>query len=114
MAGAIPGLLTFNFKTLVWRNATADFGFFENLIQASAHYLPAFGPSGLIFHLGGYAPPPRAEDFFLPALDLRNITFFNPQTRKRHWQRATGSVPPTPRGEACTAVFPTVNGGYDM
>jgi hypothetical protein len=106
-------------KTNTWWNATADFGFFETSLHVSAHYLPAFGPSGLILQLAGYAPPPGSKSSanaatYGSAHDLRNVTFFNLQTKKRHWQRATGSIPPTPRGRSCTAVFATADGGYDM
>jgi hypothetical protein len=112
----IIGIATFDMKTKTWRNATTDFGFSETFIQGSAHYLPSFGPSGVILQLAGYAPPlpSRLNESFGPANDLRNLSFFDVQTKKRHWQMATGSIPPTPRGRACTAVFPTADGGHDM
>jgi len=113
----VVGMATLDMETRTWRNATADFGFFETVMKGSAHHLPAFGPSGLILQLAGYAPPPvgsRLPESYGSALDLRNLTFFDLQTKKRHWQMATGSIPPTARGDACTAMFPTVDGGYDM
>jgi hypothetical protein len=48
------------------------------------------------------------------ALDLQNLTFFDPKTKKRHWQMATGDVPRSPRTATCIAGFQNPDGGYEM
>jgi hypothetical protein len=117
-AEAVPGMAAFNMKTKVWQNGTTNFSPYGGgtLNQASAAYMEAFGENGLIITLGGYAPliGGNLNDSDGPPLDLRTLTFFNPQTKKTYTQIATGAIPPTPRGQACTAVFPTADGGYDM
>jgi len=117
-ADPIPGMATFNMKTRIWQNGTTNFSPFGGgtLNQASAEYIAGFGEDGLIITLAGYTPPlgSNLNDSDGPPLDLRNLTFFNPQTKKRYWQVASGSIPSTPRGQTCTAVFPTADGGYDM
>ncbi len=117
-ADPIPGMATFDMKTKIWKNGTTNFSPYGGgtLNQASAAYMEAFGDDGLIITLGGYAPVlgGNLNDSDGPPLDLRTLTFFNPQTKTTYTQIATGEIPPTPRGQACTAVFPTADGGYDM
>ncbi|KAK4158055.1 hypothetical protein C8A00DRAFT_39611 [Chaetomidium leptoderma] len=117
-ADPIPGMATFNMKTKTWQNGTTNFSPFGTgtLNQAVAEYIPAFGPDGLIIALGGYAPTltGNLNDSDGPPLDLRNLTFFDPETKKRYWQTASGTIPPTPRGQACSSVFPSTDGGYDI
>jgi hypothetical protein len=111
----IPGMVSFDMKTKLWQNGTTNFSPFgtTTLIQASAEYIPTFGPEGLIMVLGGYAPT-NVNEAWGPAFDLGNLTFFNPETKKSYWQTATGNIPPTPRGQACSTVFHTPDGGSDM
>jgi hypothetical protein len=117
-ADPIPGMAAFDMKTKLWQNGTTNFSPYGTgtLNQATALYLPSVGADGLIIVLGGYAPPLTSDlnQSDGPPLDLRNLTMFNPQTKRRYSQIATGTIPPSPRGQACTVVFPTSDGGYDM
>ncbi|KAL2200289.1 hypothetical protein P885DRAFT_57170 [Corynascus similis CBS 632.67] len=117
-ADPIPGMVSYNMKTRIWQNGTVNFSPFGTgtLNQGAAEYVPSFGPHGLIIVLGGYAPSITGDlnKSDGPPLDLRNLTFFNPETKERYWQLTTGDIPPTPRGSACTAAFPTADGGYDI
>jgi len=114
----IPGMLTFNMKSKIWENGTLSAGFspFETLSAASAEYAPVFGPNGLVVILGGWSPSVVGEPDIQssPVYDLKNITFMDPQTKKRHWQEATGDIPPSPRMRFCSVGFQTTNRGYDM
>ncbi|KAK1750183.1 hypothetical protein QBC47DRAFT_426430 [Echria macrotheca] len=113
----IPGMLTFNIKSKVWENGTFSAGFspFDTLSGASAQYVPTFGPNGLILVFGGWSPRVDAEPDIKvsPVFDLQNITFFDPETKKKYSQVTTGDVPPSPRGRFCTVGFER-EGGYDI
>ncbi|KAG7288143.1 hypothetical protein NEMBOFW57_007667 [Staphylotrichum longicolle] len=93
-AEPIPGMATFDMKTKLWQNGTTNFSPFGagTLNQASAEYIAGFGEDGLIITLAGYTPAlgGNLNDSDGPPLDLRNLTFFNPQTKKRYWQVASG------------------------
>lgn len=117
-ADPIPGMVAFDMDRNLWQNGTVNFSPFGagTLNQAVAEYLSSFGPNGLIIVMGGYAPSITGDlnKSDGTPLDFRNLTFFNPLSKQSYWQIATGDIPPTPRGRACTAVFPTPDGGYDM
>lgn len=118
-ANAVPGMVSFDMKTRVWQNGTTGFSPFGmgTMNQGTAHYVEGFGPDGLIFAMSGYKPELRAPKWTETQgepRDLRNLTFFDPKTKKVYWQLATGAIPPTPRGQSCSTVFPTGDGGYDM
>jgi hypothetical protein len=112
----IPGMLTFDMKTKIWKNGTTDFSPFETLYGAALVSVPVFGPSGLVLALGGAAPrfdqdQPIGE---AKSFDLQNLTFFDPQTNEKYWQVTRGDAPPWPRTKFCTAGFENDHGGYDM
>ncbi|KAK3385929.1 hypothetical protein B0H63DRAFT_394993 [Podospora didyma] len=113
---AIPGMLAFNMKTKTWYNGTFAFSPFESLSGASAHYIPSFGPSGLVMVMGGHAPSVDTEPqiSISPFFDLGNVTLFDPQTKKTYSQKTTGDVPPSPRSGFCTAGFKNTDGGYEI
>jgi hypothetical protein len=118
-ANAVPGMVSFDMKTRVWHNGTTGFSPFGmgTMNQGTAHYVEGFGPDGLIFAMSGYKPELRAAKWTETQgepRDLRNLTFFDPKTKQAYWQLATGAIPPTPRGQSCSTVFPTGDGGYDM
>lgn len=110
-------MLSFNFDTHEWINGIgsdrpAPFG---TLLQASAHYVPTFGPGGLVFVMGGFAPDPEGNTGIQsnPTFNFKNLTFFDPVTSKTYSQTATGDIPPSPRFEFCTAGWRNTDGGYE-
>lgn len=117
-ADPLPGMVAFDMKSKIWQNGTINFSPFGTgtLNQGSAVYMPGIGANGLVLVFGGYAPIPGNDlnESDGPPLDLRNITFFDPETKRVYSQVTTGDIPPTPRGQACTAGFPTKDGGFDM
>ncbi|KAH6856878.1 hypothetical protein B0I37DRAFT_85929 [Chaetomium sp. MPI-CAGE-AT-0009] len=117
-ADPIPGMVAFDMKSKIWQNGTINFSPFGTgvLNKGAAAYMPSIGPNGLIITMGGYSPPVDSDlnKSEGPPLDLRNLTLFNPETKTRYWQTATGTIPPSPRGQFCTVVFPTSDGGYDI
>jgi hypothetical protein len=115
-ADALSGMVTFDMKTRTWQNGTTNFSPFGagRLIHARAQYVPGFGDSGLVFVLGGYAPERDVNKGFGPAYGFENVTFFDPKTKQTYTQATTGDAPTSPRGQFCSAVFPTADGGQDM
>jgi hypothetical protein len=116
---AIPGMVAFNMQTKIWQNGTTDFSPIQvdTIAGGSAHYIPNFGPNGLIMLMGGVAHPVDVVpvDWAIARpYDLQNLTFFDPETKKTYWQVATGAIPPSPRSQFCIAGFQNVDGGYEM
>ncbi|KAK4239396.1 hypothetical protein C8A03DRAFT_43003 [Achaetomium macrosporum] len=116
---AIPGMVAFAMKTKSWYNLIAGLSPIlqaDTLAAGAGHYIPNFGPSGLIMALGGVSHPVDAAVNWdtARAYDFRNLTFFDPQTRQTYWQRTTGDIPPSPRSQFCLAGFQNSEGGYEM
>lgn len=114
----IPGMLSYNFDTKEWTNGTMAEGFspLNTLAMASAHYVPIFGPGGLVMVMGGCQPEVDQEPSFenSPNLNFENLTFFDPGAKKTFSQKATGDIPPSPRTEFCMTGFQNTDGGYEM
>lgn len=112
----LPGMVAYNMQTKEWQNGTTSFSPFDTLVGASAHYVPNFGPHGLIVVMAGHNVPVVGEPdtAIEPPFDLRNLTLFDPETKKRYWQMTSGSIPTTPRTHICTTGFQNPDGGYEM
>jgi hypothetical protein len=113
----IPGMVTYDMKSKVWDNGTTAFSPFTTLAGASAHYVPTFGANGLVMVLGGSSHAVEGEPDWSAARawDFRNLTFFDPRTKKQYWQAATGDIPPdSPRAFFCTTGFQNSDGGYEI
>ncbi|KAK4239500.1 hypothetical protein C8A03DRAFT_14122 [Achaetomium macrosporum] len=113
----MPGMVTYDMRNRVWDNGTTAFSPFNTLAGASAHYVPTFGPNGLVMVLGGSSHSVVGEPDWAAARawDFRNLTFFDPRTKKQYWQTTTGTIPPdTPRAFFCVAGFENSDGGYEI
>jgi len=117
---AIPGMVAFDMDNKLWQNGTSTFSPFGtgSIASARAEYMSSFGPSGLVVLLGGYQPStlgsPDAE-YALSFFDFRNLTLFDPETKKTYWQTTTGDFPDHPRTEFCTAIVSdSSSGGYEI
>ncbi|KAK4032433.1 hypothetical protein C8A01DRAFT_20491 [Parachaetomium inaequale] len=115
-AEALPGMVTFDMETKIFRNGTTNYSPFDTLVGATAQYIPSYGPNGLILVLGGHAPLVGKEYSLddAPPFDLQNLTFFDPSTKEAYWQESTGDIPPSPRTLFCTVGFQVPGGGYDI
>lgn len=112
----LPGMVAFNMKTKTWHNGTTSFSPFDTLIAGSAHYVPNFGPNGLVMVLGGISSSLVGDPNWAtaPPFDFQNLTFFDPQTKRKYSQMATGDIPLFPRVSSCVAGFQNSEGGYEM
>ncbi|KAK4149394.1 hypothetical protein C8A00DRAFT_18906 [Chaetomidium leptoderma] len=115
---ALPGMVAFNMKTKNWQNGTTGFSPYGTLATAgaSAHFVPNFGPNGLIMLTGGMVHTIFGDPDWTTAnaFDLRNLTFFDPVTNKAYWQITTGDIPPSPRSFSCLAGFQSSDSGYEI
>ena len=110
-------MLAYDMKTKMWQNGTRDFSPFPTLLSATAHWVPSFGPNGLIFVFGAYSPPVGTDDSPGASAEspkLENITFFDPVTMKMYSQLSTGDIPPSPRMRFCVSGRQNTDGGYEV
>jgi hypothetical protein len=112
----IPGMVAFDMKTKVVQNGTAAFSPIDTMIAGAAEFVPTFGANGLVMVFGGLAGPVNSEWRWESGVpyDLRNLTFFDPETKDAYWQIASGNIPPTPRSQFCVAGMQNSDGGYEM
>jgi hypothetical protein len=112
----IPGMVAFNMGSGIWQNGTTAFSPFDTLTAASAVWVPNVGPNGLVVVMGGLSMAVVGDPDWAnsPAYDFGNLTFFDPQTKKKYWQLATGDIPPSPRVSACAVGFQNSDGGFEM
>ena len=101
-AGAVPqpGIVTFNFENRIWTNDTiTPYTLGGGSVGYGAmHYVPIFGPAGLLIIFGG-----ESEDHGVPSKQLmNNITIYEHEGKTWHYQIATGSVIPKYRQYMCT------------
>ena len=85
-----PGMVVFNSSTQQWYNVSADgVSSGGTALNGAAHFVPAFGPEGLLLVLGG---TPSAPPTYFPFDD---IPIYDPQSRQWSSQRASGQIPPS-------------------
>ncbi|EXF80870.1 kelch repeat protein [Colletotrichum fioriniae PJ7] len=100
-AGATPGMVVYDWNTNQWSNKTAAlrnaFPPYGTVRGARALYVPDFGPNGIIVLLGGFMatlePIVSGSDSLYQWMDISNITFMDPVSKKWYSQTTTGSAP---------------------
>ncbi|CAG9984382.1 unnamed protein product [Clonostachys byssicola] len=110
LASDIPGVVSFNFSTKVWKNHTeAPYSPSGRMYGGTATYISNLGPNGIIMTLGGVvSSKPKAAGH----LDLGNVHFFDPETMKWYKQATTGDIP-SGRMDHC-AVGVKGNGTFEI
>ncbi|KAH6630116.1 hypothetical protein B0J18DRAFT_362725 [Chaetomium sp. MPI-SDFR-AT-0129] len=111
----ITGMVAFDMNTKLWYNGTTEWSPFNTITAGSAHWVPIYGPNGLVMVFGGISMPIDSSDWVnATPLDFRNITFFDPDTKQKYTQVTTGDVPSSPRGTFCVTGFQNKGGGYEI
>lgn len=111
----ITGMVAFDMNTKLWYNGTTEWSPFNTITAGSAHWVPNYGPNGLVMVFGGISMPIDNSDWpTATPLDFRNITFFDPDTKEKYTQVTTGDVPSSPRVTFCVTGFENKGGGYEM
>lgn len=98
--------------------SAGDWNYYGTLVNGAAHFVPKFGPEGLLFVLGGstsmygISPDPIAYSQFSP-LSFDDIYMFEPQSRRWSLQQTTGDRP-WPVINPCVTGLEGDNGTYEV
>ncbi|KAK1460310.1 kelch repeat protein [Colletotrichum melonis] len=100
-AGATPGMIVNDWNTKLWSNEMtafrAAFPPYGTVRGARALYVPDFGPNGIIVLLGGFMatlePIVSGSDSLHQWMDISNVKFMDPVSKKWYSQMTTGSAP---------------------
>lgn len=104
---ATPGLVMYNFTSQSWYNISASgYGQDEVSIDGAAHFVPSFGPAGLLFILGG-----GIGHGILPGMD--EIYMFDPTSQRWSSQKVSGTKP-SPATLPCTIGAQGDNNTYEV
>ena len=84
----VPGLVMYNFTSGNWYNISAT-GFSQGNVYSggSAHFVPSYGPEGLVLFFGGLL-----ENSNQPGLQV--ISIFEPQSQQWSSMNTSGTPPP--------------------
>ena len=83
----IPGMVMYNTTSQEWYNVSAS-GYSNSgvTLDGAAHFVPSFGPAGLLFVFGGTV----SEDV-LPGTD--SVSMFDPISQQWSFQKVSGTKP---------------------
>ncbi|OLN83698.1 Kelch repeat-containing protein-like protein 6 [Colletotrichum chlorophyti] len=116
--GPVPGFLQFNYTATdqAWTNHTdVPYSNYRTLVGGSAHYVPTYGPNGLIMILGGgehVIGSGQGVDN-VGYLSFGSIWFMDPVTKEWYSQRTSGNAP-GPRMWHCTVGLQGPNNTYEI
>lgn len=84
-------LVIYDISSQEWYNVSASaISYWGTAVEGAAHFVPSFGPAGLLIVLGGRgAYLGDSQAYF--ALD--NITINDPLSQQWAFQKATGDIP---------------------
>ncbi|KAK1776751.1 hypothetical protein QBC45DRAFT_356772 [Copromyces sp. CBS 386.78] len=103
----IPGMVSYDMKTRTFSRIDTSTVIppLGTLIDGRAHFVPQFGPNGLVMVLGGEVGE--------AILDFNNITFFDPKSGRWGWQKTAGYAP-TERESFCMVGVASPAGTYEL
>ncbi|KAK2064179.1 kelch repeat protein [Colletotrichum caudatum] len=116
--GPVPGFMQFNFTATdqAWTNHTeAPYATSGNVVGASAHYVPSYGPNGLVMMLGGssHVIGSGQSNNNVGWLDFGTIHVMDPLTKKWYSQKTSGNAPGA-RMWHCTVGAVSQNNTYEI
>lgn len=111
----LPGILTYDMATRQWSNdSTAPLSPPHGIIiNSAAVCAQGFPLDPLILSLGGANTSLANANDDVSNIDMGNITFWEPESKRWHWQVATGDVP-SGRQSACVAGAQSIDGTYEI
>ena len=102
------GLVIYNTSSETWLNvSTLGYSSDGTSERAAAHFVPSFGPNGLLFVLGGQIG--YSEIY----VDTQSVNFFDPVSQQWKIQAVSGTPPP-PSADSCVVGAPGDNGTYEV
>lgn len=103
----ISGMVSYDMKSRMfgWSDTRTVMPPRGKMIDGRAHFVPQFGPNGLVLVLGG--------EISGRILDFNNITFYDPKTGQWGWQKTVGYAP-TERETFCMVGMASPAGNYEL
>ncbi|KAK1971557.1 kelch repeat protein [Colletotrichum sublineola] len=116
--GPVPGFLQFNYTATdqAWTNYTeAPYSTSGNVVGASAHHVPSYGPNGLVMMFGGrsHVIGSGQSNSNVGWLDFNTIHIMDPLTKKWYSQNTSGNAPGA-RMWHCTVGALSQNNTYEI
>ncbi|EFQ27055.1 kelch repeat protein [Colletotrichum graminicola] len=116
--GPVPGFLEFNYTATdqAWKNHTvAPYSTSGNVVGASAHYVPSFGPNGIVMMFGGASHVIGAgqSNSNVGWLGFDTIYVMEPLSKRWYSQKTSGNAPGA-RMWHCTAGAVSQNNTYEI
>lgn len=106
----VPGLVVYNESSQQWWNISTGgedgYTYMGTAREGAAHFVPTFGPEGLLFVFGGFAN----EDTLMP---FDEAYMFEPVSQRWRKQQVTGT-PPAPASGQCVVGVQGDNGTYEV
>ena len=114
----VPGMVVYNTSSQLWYNVSAlgqstaqSTGLYSN---GAAHFVPSFGPEGLMFVIAGSVPQTgRSTEPGNTLLDTGAVSIYEPVSEQWKRQVVTGSAP-APCILLCIAGAQGDNGTYEV
>jgi hypothetical protein len=99
------GLVIYNTSSETWLNISAlGYSSDGTSARAAAHFVPSFGPNGLLFVLGGQV------GYSATYVSTSSVNFFDPVSQQWKIQAVSG----TPSETSCVVGAPGDNGTYEV
>ncbi|TDZ23877.1 Kelch repeat-containing protein [Colletotrichum orbiculare MAFF 240422] len=116
--GPVPGFLQFNYTDTIqaWTNHTnVPYSQYGTITGGAAHYIPTFGPNGLVMLFGGgehvIGAGQSADN--VGYLSFSTMYFMDPVTKVWYNQKTSGTAP-SPRMWHCVVGAQGSNGTYEI
>ena len=104
---SMPGMIIYNFTSQEWYNVSAS-GYSASGVatQGAAHFVPSFGPAGLLFVLGGTVANEILAGF-------ESVSMFEPLSQQWSSQEVSGTKP-SPVVDPCLVGVQGDNNTYEV
>ncbi|KAK5165294.1 uncharacterized protein LTR77_009392 [Saxophila tyrrhenica] len=95
---SVPGMVMFDTFSQNWYNLSTDaISYFGTAVNGATHFVPSFGPKGLLFMLGGVSPSGRIvswpDTFDHPGFPFDSLWMFDPWSQQWLSQSTSGQAP---------------------
>ena len=108
----LGGMVQFNMQSRTFVNRSAPcFNATKGIDRGAMHYVPSFGPEGILIAMGGQNGNGSFGTSTL--IDYSTVSVFDP-AKLAWWNQTTTGTPPARRIEFCVAGINSTNGTYEM
>ena len=114
----VPGMVVYNTSSQLWYNVSAlDQSTTQSTglyYHGATHFVPSFGPEGLMFAIAGSVPQAGGSNTLANTLlDTGTVSIYEPVSQQWKTQVVTGSAP-APCIQPCIAGAQGDNGTYEV